>query len=139
MFECFEQHTFAALFEEIRNQSQLAPDLVVKACSLSRTLESTQHVNVSLGFNIVECCAQNGHYIRFLIDTGEESAAAPPRDVSTVLMASARQLKFPSKLLSPDKYEGEGGIIGCMMTSLIFYKPKAWGLEQEGKGLLARK
>lgn len=116
MFECFEHHTFAALFEEVRNRSQLAPDHV-KACLLSRTLESTQHVSVDLGFNIVECCTQNGQYSFLHWHWGRKCS-------SFVHWASAR---LPSKLLSPERYEGKRGALPlpCPPPRCVYSEAKA--------------
>lgn len=81
MIECSEEHTFASLFEGVRLQLPCGGEsCVVKACSLSKTLDCTLKVNVCLGFNVVECCSINGQYVRFTIDSEEERDVTPQRN-----------------------------------------------------------
>ena len=104
MYLCSEEHTFAALFEDIRKQfslGDLRTDVV--NCSISKTLDSVEKISVDLGFNVTECCAINGRYVRFI--TEKDSNSAPLQNAATVLMASASKLRLPSKLLSMERYE----------------------------------
>jgi hypothetical protein len=58
---------------------------------------------VPMAFNIQECCTLNGRYIRFIFqpnivnDNGEKNGGV---NAFSVLMASARELKLPPKILS---------------------------------------
>ena len=104
MHLCTEQHTFVQLLEEIRGDHEW-PSNNECTCSLTRRADSphSEYVIVPMAFNIQECCTVNGRYIRFIFQPNivrDSGARNDGVNTFSVLMASARELKLPPKVLS---------------------------------------
>ena len=94
MFLCSEEHTFGSLFEDIRKD---LPDETVRVtkCSLSKSIDCTQSVEIELGFNVLQCCSLNGQFIRYIVEKEEERDAPSQQNTFTVLMSSAKEPRLP--------------------------------------------
>ena len=104
MHLCTEEHTFVQLLEEVRGDREW-PSNNECTCSLTRRADSphSEYVIVPMAFNIQECCTLNGRYIRFIFQpniVGDSGARSGGVNAFSVLMASARELKLPPKVLS---------------------------------------
>ena len=134
MFNSSVDHTFAKLFEEVKQHpgSTIPADLGVSdiSCSLSRDREflPSQRVLVDLSFNVVECCSLNGRYVRYEVAVQQEDKDHSPRNAFTVMMAASKQLKLPSKLFAtPERYEAGRGDHRLHDDVIDFLEREAFG------------
>ena len=103
MHLCTGEHTFALLLEEVRGDNEWPPNGCT--CSLTQRADSphSESVTVPMAFNVRECCAMNGRYIRFFFPpstTEDGKSRGGEVNAYSVLMESARESKLPSKLLT---------------------------------------
>ena len=111
MWLCSEEHTFVKLFEEVRTRLPDDSERLPTACTLAKATDGLQQVAVELSFNVVQCCALNGSYIRFALQPEENRSTSSQAQANafSVMMTCTRKLKLPPKLLPAEKYEAGKG------------------------------
>ena len=65
--ECSDSETFAGLLERALRVSY--DDLSTSddpTCYLSSSKDQSENVSVPLSFNVVQCCLENGRFIRYI-------------------------------------------------------------------------
>ena len=98
-------------------------------CFLSQDMNPSlsSRVQVMMGFNILECCRINGNYIWYIYPDSRE-VAPPQRSVSSVLMQSAKELKWPDlNFKTPDEYEKGTGDKRLYDDTIRFLQSKQLG------------
>ena len=92
------------------------------------TYSFSNRVQVMMGFNVIECCSINGNFISYIFSDSREEVASPQRSATSVLMLSAKELKWPNlNFKTPDEYK-EGNGDKCMYDDTIrFLQSKQLG------------
>ena len=108
-------------------------------CTVSPSIDSTQQIVVDLSFNVEECCSLNGRYVRYLLQQSEqEKRPSTLPNAFSILMLSARELKLPSRLLTPERYESGRGDQRLHDDVISFLETKNLGFGPGSEGTVGK-
>ena len=127
MYQVGLDWTFAKLLET--GLTRLAPVMYPEEpeCYICKEMDPflASRVQVMLGYNVFECCRINRNFVWYVYSaSASRDIVLPERSAATVLMQSAKELKWPEMNFKAEEYTREGS--NCM-TTLWFLQSKRLG------------
>ena len=113
MYQVGLDWTFAKLLET--GLTRLAPvmDPEEPECYICKEMDPflASRVQVMLGYNVFECCRINGNFVWYVYSaSASRDIVLPERSAATVLMQSAKELKWPEmNFKTAEEYQGGNG------------------------------